>query len=795
MRILLVVHGFPPSGLAGTEIYAEAQARCFDRVHGDEILVLTREHDTSAREYRVRRERREGVSIAWVNNSFCATRSFEESYRHPAIAAIAAHLIDQFQPDIAHVHHLTCLSTEIVEALETRGIPCVLTLHDYWLLCHRGQLLDLDGRVCRDPAACHSCLGGIGSMAATFTGASVIRSVERRLPQSIARPLRDAASRAAALVTGDESSRVQHVRRADHLRRVCLQATRILAPSAFIRERFIDFGIPPARMTTVALGVDHTPFSGINRPPAKCLRFGFLGSLMLSKAPHLLLEAFARLPRGAATLDVIGAQVPYHGDDTYRSRIEPLLRLEGVRVHGAVPHDRVVELLAAIDVLVVPSIWPENSPLVIREAFLAGIPVVASRLGGLPEIVEHEQNGLLFAPGDRDDLQRALQRVIDEPQLLERLRAGIPKVVTIEQDVSQTRDLYRSLIRTVNRPRAESAVPASFRQRLAAVVLNYRTPDQTQLAVRSLLASHRPIDDLIVVDNDDPPDSRNDVSPLGTRVRWIDTGRNLGFSGGMNVGIRAALASGADRVLLVNSDVIVHRDCVEELERCLDSSAGAGIVGPVVVARSNPSVVNTLGVSYAAATGRMRHVGFLLPTASLDLPAHRVVDAVSGCAMLISRSVFEKIGLLDEDYFFSFEDLAFCLNARRAGFVTLLAGGARVDHEGGQSIGAQSRRRLYFAARNHLRAADRSSPAAGWLAGAVRGSSIVLLNLAHAVRSPGGSPWERIAAVIRGTADYLSGRFGDDERHEQTEPRHRQRGLTSRQPVEWPSTRSETEER
>jgi GT2 family glycosyltransferase len=130
--------------------------------------------------------------------------------------------------------------------------------------------------------------------------------------------------------------------------------------------------------------------------------------------------------------------------------------------------------------------------------------------------------------------------------------------------------------------------------------------------------------------------------------------------------------------------------------------------------------------------------------------------------MLIRREVFDAIGPLDEQYFFGFEDLDFCLRARAAGFATILAESAAVYHEGGQSIGATSPRRLYFAARNHLRLADRVNPGANGAVAAGRRASIVMLNLAHAVRARGGSIVGRLAAVVRGTRDYMANRFGPD---------------------------------
>jgi GT2 family glycosyltransferase len=266
---------------------------------------------------------------------------------------------------------------------------------------------------------------------------------------------------------------------------------------------------------------------------------------------------------------------------------------------------------------------------------------------------------------------------------------------------------------------------------------------------------------VIVVDND----SGNDVPPILNamldRITYIRTGTNLGFSGGTNVGIRESLLRGADRVLLVNSDVIVPPDAIGKLEACLDGSAHAGIAGPVVLARSEPDRIASLGMAYIPSTGRMRHRSNGMRLSELPpLEPGAAVDGVSGCLMLIKREVFEAVGLFDESFFFSFEDLDFCLRARRAGFETRLAGEAVIYHEGGQSIGAESPRRLYFAARNHLLLAKRADPSAGRLSAGMRGASILMLNVAHAFMARGGPLPVRLGAVAAGTRDYVRGRFG-----------------------------------
>ncbi len=760
MRVLVVVHAFPPGSEGGCEVYVQAQARALAR-RGDDVVVLAREADPNRSEYAVRREERDGLRIAWVNNTFLKTRSFEESYRSPAIAAVAARLIDEFRPEVAHVHHLTCLSTLIVPALVERGIPCFVTLHDYWFMCHRGQLLDVDFQLCDGPGGagfCRRCIGpAAGLRGAAGRLVPAVRTIERALPAPVA-ALGRASTRWCRTVRGQADGDEDARRRTDHMREICSQVTAFFAPSDAIARRFVAFGIPADRIVETRLGFELERWAAARRTSRRerrPLRLGFLGSLMISKAPHLLPEACRDLVPREVTIDLIGPHVAYHGDDSYRHRLTPLLAQDGVRHHGPLPHDRVAEALASLDLLVVPSIWPENSPLVLREAFLCGVPVIASRIGGIPEIVQDGVNGLLFEPGRSADLRRVIHRVLREPGLLDTLRAGIGAVRPIDDDVSATRAIYEAhggTAPTSGGDRGEAS------RRVAAVIVNHRTPDHTLLAVRSLLASRRPIDEIIVVDNDAEGSAREAVDRLGRGVRYLHARDNLGFSGGVNLGVRAALAHGASAVLLVNSDSFVPPDCVERLEEALWRRPGTGIAAPVVAARSDPGQVASLGISYNAGTGRMRHrgVGEAMDRERAD---ETLVDAASGCLVLVRRQVFEAIGFFDEDYFFSFEDIDFCLRARRAGFATVIAGRASVYHEGGVSIGARSPARIYFATRNHLLLASRTTPTSR-VRHAGRVASILALNLAHAVRAPGASPVARIGAMVRGTWDYLAARYG-----------------------------------
>jgi GT2 family glycosyltransferase len=365
-------------------------------------------------------------------------------------------------------------------------------------------------------------------------------------------------------------------------------------------------------------------------------------------------------------------------------------------------------------------------------------------------------NGLLVPPGDVGAMRQALGRLVEDPALLGRLRDGAAAstVRTLEDDAEATERLYESLVR-----------PLPGTERLAAVVLHYGHPDETRLAVRSLLASRRSVDDLIVVDNDPERRCAAAIDDVRDRVVYLESPRNLGFSGGMNLGIREALARGASRVFLANNDVIVPPDTIGRLERALLSEPALAAVGPVVLSRTDPNRVATRGMSYNPRTGRMRQTGYgqRADKVSREDSVPHVVDGISGCAMLVSRAAIGAAGFLDEAYFFGFEDLDWCLRARRAGLSSAVVLDARAYHEGARAIGSDSSSRFYFAARNHLRLAKSGRARAEPLGAPFRTLAIVALNFAHACRPAPGPLSGRLGAVVRGTRDYFAGRYGPQE--------------------------------
>lgn len=282
---------------------------------------------------------------------------------------------------------------------------------------------------------------------------------------------------------------------------------------------------------------------------------------------------------------------------------------------------------------------------------------------------------------------------------------------------------------------------------IAAVIVTHRAPQRAVAAARAL----PPVEHVFVVDNGgaDAALLRADL-PEATVVV---TPENLGFAGGANAGSRAALATGAGAVLFVNDDATLAPGALDLLRRALEEP-GVGLVAPATVEARDGDTIESLGLSFARTTGRLREVGRGASHRALDRRAPREVDGLSGCALLASREVLEATGGFDDRFFFYFEDLDLCLRARRAGWRSVVVPDAVALHEGSATIGRRSVRRLYHAVRGHLRLGR----SLGGRGAVVRQAAVVAWNVGHALRRRGDFEPGALRAVLRGVADHLRDR-------------------------------------
>jgi glycosyltransferase involved in cell wall biosynthesis len=232
-------------------------------------------------------------------------------------------------------------------------------------------------------------------------------------------------------------------RRLASVRQALAEVDRFLAPSRFLRERFIEFGIPAEKILYKDNGFDLAQFRSVRRPPPYGRRvvFAYIGTLVEHKGVHVLIEAFNRLGPAAAELRIHG---DLHVFPQYTAQLRALATHPEITFAGVFDNREVGRILAEVDALVVPSLWFENSPLTIHEALLAGVPVIASRLGGMAEYVEHGRTGLLFRPGDAEDLCTQLEWVLAHPQAFAAMPS--PRYASMDEHARELVALYQELL-------------------------------------------------------------------------------------------------------------------------------------------------------------------------------------------------------------------------------------------------------------------------------------------------------------------------------------------------------------
>jgi glycosyltransferase involved in cell wall biosynthesis len=416
MKILLVAHKYPPHSLGGVEVYTRHLAQALNRQH--RVLVFYRHDEPGGAPFTELHEEVDGietrrVSLAPRGLGASVAGEFVGTFLNPGIEEAFARLLASWQPDLVHFQHVMALSARLPVLAARAGVPAMLTLHDYWFICGNSQLIWPDAQPCRGKALGMNC---------------VRCAAAARFPSPLATAARPVL--APLFLVRDRT-----------VRRAAAHARRLISPSHFLMEQYLAAGFPAERFLALENGL---PLEQIRRVPWRAaagpLRVTYLGSLAWQKGVHVLIEAVNGLPRGRVRLRVCGDPTVFA---EYAGRLRQAAQHPGIEFLGRVANDQVGQVLADSDVVVVPSLWYENSPIVIQEARAAGVPVVASGHGALAEKVRHEIDGLLFSPGDAVALQQALLRLLEEPGLLERLRQHVPPGVDMAQHVQELEELYR----------------------------------------------------------------------------------------------------------------------------------------------------------------------------------------------------------------------------------------------------------------------------------------------------------------------------------------------------------------
>ena len=451
MKILTVVHRFPPRHHAGAELYSYRLARKLTE-NGHRVVVMTADDAIFRRNHGTRRYRLGKIEVEEVINHRRFS-SFSETHVDSTMDQRFYDLLRRERPDVVHFQHLLHHSTNYPLIARQEGIPTAMTLHEYWLMCARnGQLIRADHSRCDQPSLdkCSRCMtnfmwGRSGVDVWALRGVTAVRRVTGVNLKAAARRVRLRQFTHIEETLSEDAitdMRKELVLREGRMRDVFASVDVFIAPSRFLAERFVTYGLPSDQIVHSDYGTPIELFEPTSPRTDGPLRIGFLGSVQPVKGVHVLLAALEKLTPGTFRAFVYGDM---RAKPEYRAELEQRLT-EDVEIPGLAKAEEIPGILREFDVLVVPSIWWENSPLVIHEAFAAGVPVVCSDIGGMAELVADGKSGLHFAAGDSEALASRLRQLIDDRDLLARLRTGIPRLGDMVSDAGFHERLFQALI-------------------------------------------------------------------------------------------------------------------------------------------------------------------------------------------------------------------------------------------------------------------------------------------------------------------------------------------------------------
>jgi len=372
LRILICSSFFPPHYLGGAELIAYQQAKILQRMGHEVRVFYGRLGKSLLRPHRAKTVDDE-FSKTWVSLSPSDISGTSWDFRSPEIAREFRRVLDEFSPDVVHFHNLVGLSVMMIEACHRQGIPTVMTLHDYWGICHKNTLIKNRGDICLE--------GGLACL-----GCREMLTGNLPLPS----PVRNA-----------------------HILFALRKIDCFIAPSRYLAERYAANGLPRERIAVLKNGIELENFPPGSRR-RRTLTLGFIGHLGKHKGLDVLLHALSLIDCTNIRLLVAGTGEELEALKAFSRQ----LGLEAfVTFLGHVDNRRITRVYRQIDVLVVPSVWPENSPVTITEAMASGIPVIASDVGGISELVEDGVTGFLLPIRDSRGIAQRIERFLARPEL------------------------------------------------------------------------------------------------------------------------------------------------------------------------------------------------------------------------------------------------------------------------------------------------------------------------------------------------------------------------------------------
>lgn len=452
-----------PEHINGVSIYVHYLAEEMVK-NGHDVHIFHHIKSSLLKRTEIIQANEKGITYHGLDHSPMA---FSEAIIHPQrscheeeIEQIFADLLMEIDPDIVHFHEFHRTPSNCIDICHVRHIPTLVTLHDYWFICPRTQLFTLDESLCEGPDEGKNCV--VNCLAGDFVTRQY-RKMTTLLPDAYPvrwiRRLRNMYKRIKGEPLGQNSfdpaakkrnvysknkRLIEAFRAREALNRLALlKANLILTVSASVKEVFVRHGIDQERIVVNQLGVKSVDWirKRVRSFAHYPVRFGFLGHLGPLKGVQLVIQAARSLPPEKTEFLIFGG-----GNDETRHDFKMGTRdLSHCKYMGRYNYERLNDIFDAFDMLIIPSMCRETLGMIGLEAQAAGIPVIASDIGGMRDYITHGLNGLLFQVGDVNALKRQIHTILDSPQRIEEMSRQAIQPKRIEQNARELIGYYGSI--------------------------------------------------------------------------------------------------------------------------------------------------------------------------------------------------------------------------------------------------------------------------------------------------------------------------------------------------------------
>lgn len=448
MKILYATHQFYPDYGAGTELLTYMTASQM-RSKGHSVSIVTGYPSKSPPEPKQAFDEYlyDNLTVhRYRHSSFHPVRNqcvMDAEHNNTLVKEWFYQLLEKCKPDLVHVFHLQRISASVLEVCNELKIPYIITVTDFWIICPTTQLFLPDNRLCAGPLEnMENCIKHLS----IISSKSFVSGIVQKIPEKIIRGVASLLNWAPQLRIGPLANIYALTRRPSYILQLINQAKLISVTNRFMQEMLQRHGVNSDLITRMPFGIQRVEnYDASSRPKSNTLQIGFIGTLNYHKGAHVLIKSLCDISKkGKISLKIYGNREQF---PIYVSMLDDMAAKDTrIGFKGTFPPDDIGRVLRKLDVLVVPSLWYENTPLIIHQAHAAKVPVIASDLGGMNDVVIDGQNGYLFEAGNVKQLSTIIESLIEDPIQLEIIRNTIESPMFIDQYADLLEDQYNKII-------------------------------------------------------------------------------------------------------------------------------------------------------------------------------------------------------------------------------------------------------------------------------------------------------------------------------------------------------------